>query len=196
MVMVVDDFGGTAGLITMQDIIAEIVGESIETERKEDLAVQMIDDRTFIVQAQLDLEEVNELLDLNLPLIDDYQTLGGFLIYQMQKIPDIGDCFNLHSLTLQVVATDGPRLHQIQIQRRETSVPLDTQLPESLSSESLPAEDLDFANDLVHTSSSDESSVEDTQDADTLESDLGLAETDPLLDEEPDSLSANPDTER
>ena len=196
MVMVVDDFGGTAGLITMQDIIAEIVGESIETERKEDLAVQMIDDRTFIVQAQLDLEEVNELLDLNLPLIDDYQTLGGFLIYQMQKIPDIGDSFDVHGLTLEVVATDGPRLHQIQIQRRETSVPFDTQLPGGSSSESLPGEDLDFESDLVNNSPSDNAAINDSLESDTLESDLGLAETDPLLDEDSDSLSANPDSQR
>ncbi|WP_159786842.1 hemolysin family protein [Sodalinema gerasimenkoae] len=180
MVMVVDDFGGTAGLITMQDIIAEIVGESLESEGTEELAVQMVDERTFIVQAQMDLEEVNELLDLKLPLIDDYQTLGGFLIYQMQKIPKMGEGFSFNGLNLEVVTTDGPRLHQIQVQRRDNSPPLDTQLSSISISGSTTMEDLDLETDFVDKSSSSRES---------LDSDLGLTDSDPLLDEEGDSES-------
>lgn len=127
MVMVVDEFGGTAGLVTMQDILAEIVGDSVEPEGSETFSLQMLDDRTFVVQAQMHLEEVNELLDLALPLVDDYQTLGGFLIYQMQKIPEIGETMAFDGLELKVVSAEGPRLHQIQIQRRDTSVALQTQ---------------------------------------------------------------------
>ena len=175
MVMVVDDFGGTAGLITMQDIIAEIVGESLESEGTEELAVQMVDERTFIVQAQMDLEEVNELLDLKLPVIDEYQTLGGFLIYQMQKIPQIGEGFGFDGLHLEVVATDGPRLHQIQVQRRDNSPPLDTQLSPISLSDTLSSEDLDLDTPLV-----DEAfPTRNTPDGDL----------DSLLDEESDSQS-------
>lgn len=179
MVMVVDEFGGTAGLVTMQDIIAEIVGDSVETVRSEELSVQMIDDRTFLVQAQMHLEEVNELLDLELPLIDEYQTLGGFLIYQMQKIPQMGEeiCFN--GLDLKVVSAEGPRLHQIQIQRRDTSVALqtntssDAHLDEALDFETaLPTEALDTL------SATDASPVEDGGELIDFETALPKAETD------------------
>lgn len=126
MVMVVDEFGGTAGLVTLKDLIAEIIGDNPEPESTQELPVQILDEQTFLVQAQMDLEEVNELLDLNLPLADEYQTLGGFLLYQFQKIPGQGETLLYDNLELTVVSAEGPRLHQIRIQRQEpTTTSLD-----------------------------------------------------------------------
>ncbi len=119
MVMVVDEFGGTAGLVTIEDLIAEIIGDTPEPESTEVLAIQFLDEHTFLVQAQLDLEEVNELLDLNMPLADEYQTLGGFLLYQLQKIPSPGETLHYDNLELTVVSAEGPRLNQIRIHRQE-----------------------------------------------------------------------------
>ena len=121
MVMVVDEFGGTAGLVTLKDLIAEIIGDNSEPESPEELPVQILDEQTFLVQAQMDLEEVNELLDLNLPLADEYQTLGGFLLYQFQKIPLQGETLNYDNLDLTVVSAEGPRVHQIRINRLEST---------------------------------------------------------------------------
>ena len=126
MVMVVDEFGGTAGLVTLKDLIAEIIGDNPEPESTEELPVQILDEHTFLVQAQMDLEEVNELLDLSLPLADEYQTLGGFLLYQFQKIPVQGETLLYKNLDLTVVSAEGPRLHQIRIHRQEpTTTSLD-----------------------------------------------------------------------
>lgn len=122
MVMVVDEFGGTAGLVTLKDLIAEIIGNHPEPESKEELAVQIIDENTFLVQAQMDLEAVNELLDLDLPLADDYQTLGGFLLYQFQKIPVQGETLLYNNLDFTIVSAEGPRLHQIRINRHEPTL--------------------------------------------------------------------------
>ena len=119
MVMVVDEFGGTAGLVTLKDLIAEIIGESPESESTQELPVQTLDEQTFLVQAQMDLEEVNELLDLHFPLTDEYQTLGGFVLYQFQKIPVQGETLHYDKLELTVVSAEGPRLHQIRIHRQE-----------------------------------------------------------------------------
>jgi CBS domain containing-hemolysin-like protein len=121
MVMVVDEFGGTAGLVTLKDLIAEIIGDNPEPESTEELPVQILDEQTFLVQAQMDLEEVNELLDLNLPLADEYQTLGGFVLYQFQKIPVQGETLNYDNLNLTVVSAEGPRVHQIRIHRQEAT---------------------------------------------------------------------------
>lgn len=120
MVVVVDEFGGTAGLVTMQDLVAELIGDVYEPQDTEAPSFQILDEQTFVVQAQMHLEEVNESLSLDLPLIDDYQTLGGFLIYQMQKIPAIGDTWCDRNLELTVMSAEGPRLHQIQIRRQES----------------------------------------------------------------------------
>ena len=119
MVIVVDEFGGTAGLVTLKDLIAEIIGDEPEPENTDELTLQILDDNTFLVQAQMNVEDVNELLRLNLPLVDEYQTLGGFLLYQFQKIPGLNETLHFDNLDLSVVSADGPRLHQIRIYRHE-----------------------------------------------------------------------------
>ncbi|HEY9820866.1 MAG TPA: hemolysin family protein [Candidatus Sericytochromatia bacterium] len=126
MVILVDEFGGTVGLVTLKDMIAKIIGDDPRTESEQELAVRILDDRTFLVQAQMDLETVNELLDLNLPLLDEYQTLGGFLIYQYQKIPVQGETLHYDNLELTVISAQGPRLDEIRIHRQEpTAVKLE-----------------------------------------------------------------------
>jgi CBS domain containing-hemolysin-like protein len=127
LVIVVDEFGGTAGLVTIQDVIAEIIGDHFNSTESEDVTIQFIDDHTFLVQAQLDLEELNERLDLNLPLTEEYQTLGGFLIYQFQKIPAVGETLNYQTFDFTILSTEGPRLDQIEIR---------TILPETLETPS------------------------------------------------------------
>ena len=122
MVIVVDEFGGTAGLVTLEDLIAEIIGNSYEVTGMEELTFQMTEDDTFIVQAQLSVEEVNELLDLDLPLSEEYQTLGGFVTYKLQKIPSQGETFQYQNIEFTVTAAEGPRLDQIKIQIMEENL--------------------------------------------------------------------------
>lgn len=127
LVMVVDEFGGTAGLVTLKDLIDEIIGDDSElggtASGTEEVSLQMLDDQTFLVQAQMNLEQVNELLDLDLPITDEYQTIGGFLIYQFQKIPKQGETLLYDNLELTVTSASGPRIYQIRIHRHDTSPP-------------------------------------------------------------------------
>ncbi len=117
IVVVVDEFGGTVGLVTIQDIIAQIIGDIGETQNSNDLLIKMLDEQTFLVQAQINLEDLNEELELNLPLTKEYQTLGGFMLYQLQKIPIIGESFRYKNLEFTVASVTGPRLQQIQVKR-------------------------------------------------------------------------------
>ena len=115
MVIVVDEFGATVGIVTIQDVIAEIIGNAGEPTVTDDLLVQMLEKQTFLVQAQINLEELNEVLHINLPLAREYQTLGGFVLYQLQRIPAKGEIFNYENLEFTIVSVSGPRLHQIEI---------------------------------------------------------------------------------
>ncbi|BAY97222.1 hypothetical protein NIES37_11600 [Tolypothrix tenuis PCC 7101] len=117
MVMVVNEFGGIVGLVTLQDVVAEIIGSAGVLDSAEDLLIQMLNEQTFLVQAQINLEDLNQVLDLNLPLTKEYQTLGGFLLYHLQKIPAKGETFLFENLEFTVVSVIGPRLHQIQLRR-------------------------------------------------------------------------------
>ncbi|NCJ06471.1 DUF21 domain-containing protein [Synechococcales cyanobacterium C] len=112
-----EEVNGTAGLVTPQDLISEIIGTFDEPgNHHQDAEIQELDNHTFLIQAQTDLETVNDQLALDLPATDEYQTLGGFLIYQMQKIPDVGESHREGALELTVMSTDGPRLVKIQLQ--------------------------------------------------------------------------------
>jgi CBS domain containing-hemolysin-like protein len=116
LVVIVDEFGGTAGLLTVRDLVEEIVGHIADEEG--DLSepeFQRLSETSTIVQAQVDLDDVNEELGLELPLQDDYQTLGGFAIYQMQKIPNMGETFTYDNILFTVVSSEGPRLDRIQV---------------------------------------------------------------------------------
>ncbi|MEL6499975.1 MAG: hemolysin family protein [Cyanobacteria bacterium J06621_12] len=117
MVVVIDEFGGTSGLITLHDLIAEIVGDAgVDLETGVE-TVQKIDDNTFLVSAQMNLEEVNEQLELALPLADEYNTLGGFLLEKWQKIPHQGEKLHYENLDFTVTVADSNRLYQILISR-------------------------------------------------------------------------------
>ncbi len=117
MVIVIDEFGGTSGLITLHDLIAEIVGDAGNDPDTGVEAIQKIDEHTFLVSAQINLEEVNEQLELTLPLADNYNTLGGFLLEQWQKIPDQGEKLQYEDLGFTVTVADSNRLYQILIHR-------------------------------------------------------------------------------
>ena len=125
MVLVVDEFGGTAGLVTIQDLVTQIIGDPPESESDEALSFQVVDENTFLIQAQMDVEEINDRLQLDLPLTDEYQTLGGFLFYQWQKIPQKGETLQYANYELTVVSAEGPRLNEIRVHRIETPAMLD-----------------------------------------------------------------------
>jgi len=113
--IVVDEFGGISGLVTLRDLIAEIIGRSYESPDSKEIALQVLDDRTFLVQAQLNVDDVNQILNLDLPVTDEYQTIGGFLSYQLQRMPAVGEVWRTENVELTVVSVCGPRLDQIQI---------------------------------------------------------------------------------
>lgn len=120
--IVVDEFGGISGLVTLSDLIAEIIGRTYESPDSKEIALQVLDDRTFLAQAQLNVDDVNQILNLDLQVTDEYQTIGGFLSYQLQRMPAVGEVWRCENAELTVVSVCGPRLDQIQIQLLDGAV--------------------------------------------------------------------------
>jgi CBS domain containing-hemolysin-like protein len=116
MAMVVDEYGGIVGLLTRKDVIAKILGEQKEDYPKPSPILPAGKD-TFLVQAQISITELNNSLQLNLPLADDYQTLGGFLMYRWQQMPKLGEPLRYQNIDLTVVYTDGARIDRVRIHR-------------------------------------------------------------------------------
>jgi len=121
MVIIVDEFGRTAGLLTLKDLIGEILGTFSPSDESGTLEYQLLDESTFLVQAQMNLEDVNKALNLSLPLADEYQTLAGFVLHHWQKIPRVGEQLYYQNLEFTIISKVGPRLEQIKIYRQQLS---------------------------------------------------------------------------
>ena len=87
MAIVVDEHGGTAGLITMEDILEELVGNIFDEYDEEEVEYQMIDDNTYIINGSATIYDVKKLFDVELPE-GDYETLSGYLLEKLGRIPD------------------------------------------------------------------------------------------------------------
>lgn len=126
MVIVVDPYGGTAGLVTLRDVTAEIMGDREDTSPEAQIIQP--DSHTVIFPAQTDLEDVNQQLSITLPVRDDYLTLGGFIIFELQKIPPVNErlryCCMGQELEFTVIAAEGPKLKKIQIHRPHQEIVL------------------------------------------------------------------------
>jgi CBS domain containing-hemolysin-like protein len=116
MTIVVDEFGNTAGLITRQDAIEEMIGMKVTSERPTQL-IQKLADGTFLIQAQINLEDLNTQLKIALPLADDYQTLAGFLLNKLQHFPQIGETLEYGDWVLTIVSTVGPRIDRVRVRK-------------------------------------------------------------------------------
>jgi CBS domain containing-hemolysin-like protein len=110
------EFNGTAGLVTLQDLIRAIIGIEDEALSTAEEPITEQDNHTFMIQAQTDLEEVNEHLGISLPILEDYQTLGGFVMFHLQRIPESGESFYYENLEIKVISATGPRIEQVLIQ--------------------------------------------------------------------------------
>jgi len=105
---VVDEYGGTAGLITIEDILGEIVGEITDEYDNELPPVAWLDDRTARVTARLSVQDLEELFDVDLPELD-VDTVAGLLAAELGKVPLAGDRARLGGLELTAEGTVGRR---------------------------------------------------------------------------------------
>ena len=119
MAIVVGEYGGTSGLVTMEDLIEEIVGE-IQDEYDEEIPLfrWTDDDRILIADARLPIEELNLLLNVDLPQ-DGYETLGGFIYNHLGRVPSPQESFDFGNLALSIEDVEGQRITTVQIEKRQ-----------------------------------------------------------------------------
>jgi len=121
LAIVVDEYGGTAGLVTIENIIEEIIGD-IQDEydlHEEDEYTELGPDE-YSVDSSIDLDDLNNLLDVDLPT-EDSDTLGGYLYTQFGRVPLIGETIDDDKLTITVQAVDGRRIRKVHIIRKRIS---------------------------------------------------------------------------
>jgi len=114
LAVVVDEYGGTAGLVTIEDVLEEIVGEIQDEYDREEASMQRVSDREAIVDARVSLDDLNELLGLELAS-EEVDTVGGFVYHQLGRMPAPGDEIRVDGLTMRVLSVLGRRIKRIRV---------------------------------------------------------------------------------
>jgi putative hemolysin len=118
--VVLDEYGGTAGIVTLEDILEELVGE-IADEYEETLPepIRKIDQNTVEADARTSIDDVNDECELNLPEDEDYETLGGFVFSRLGYIPKTDESFEYENLKFTVASAEARKIKRIRIQKKE-----------------------------------------------------------------------------
>jgi putative hemolysin len=114
--IVVDEFGGTSGMVSMEDLIEEIFGEIEDEHDRDDLVEQKIDDHTFIFSARLEVDYLNEQFGLRLPL-GEYETLAGLILSFTEDFPKEGDTVAIPPFTFIIQKTERKRIDTVKVTR-------------------------------------------------------------------------------
>jgi putative hemolysin len=114
MAIVVDEYGGTAGLVTIEDILEEIVGEIQDEFDAEEDPIETISDNEAVFNALVNMDDVNDWLDMDLEA-EDVDTLGGYVYSQLGKMPISGDAFDVDNVSFSVVSTVGRRIKKVRV---------------------------------------------------------------------------------
>jgi putative hemolysin len=115
MALVVDEYGGISGLVTIEDLLEEIVGE-IRDEHDVESPVVRLPDGTLLIDASISLRDLKEDHQIALPESTEYETLGGFLMTTLQKIPKVGDFVETEGKRINIVEMVGQRISKVKLE--------------------------------------------------------------------------------
>ncbi len=118
MAIIVDEYGSVAGLVTIEDLVEEIVGDIQDEYDHEETPYEKVNENEYIINAKMSIYEFNELMDTKLT-DDDYETIGGFVYSQLHKIPGVGDTISYNDMIFTVLATRGRRILKIGVERKQ-----------------------------------------------------------------------------
>ncbi len=117
MAIVIDEYGGVAGLVTMEDVLEEIVGDIVdEFDEEEEQMIFELSKDVIQVDARVHIDDLNEQFDYGLPEEKDFDTIGGFVITQVGKVPQVGDTLTWQQLRIDVLESDERKVSKLRIE--------------------------------------------------------------------------------
>ncbi len=113
MAIVVDEFGGTAGMITLEDLVEEIFGDIEDEHDRRKLVARKTGENSYEFSGRMEIERINEQFHLDLPESDDYQTIAGYIVNRLEMIPNQGEEHTIDRFTVSIAKKNGARLELI-----------------------------------------------------------------------------------
>ena len=115
MAIVIDEFGGTSGMVTLEDLVEEIFGD-IEDEHDHNKLVQrQISKNTYEFSGRMEIEEINDNFHLDIPEDDGYQTIAGFILDRLETIPNEGEQFRIDNFSFKILKKSAARIELLQL---------------------------------------------------------------------------------
>ena len=115
MAIVLDEFGGTSGMVTLEDLVEEIFGEIEDEHDRNRLTARQIGDNSYEFSGRMEIEEINERFHLDIPESDDYQTIAGYLLDENEAIPNVGEVFDLPPYRFTIEHKTAARIELIRV---------------------------------------------------------------------------------
>ena len=121
LAIVTDEYGGTEGVITMEDILEEIVGDLGDTSQSEIKNYSLLPDGKYYILGLMDISEFNEIFNIDLPESDEYNTIAGFISYNTGKILNVGESFEHNSLTFELIKKIRQKMVQFRVYSNDST---------------------------------------------------------------------------
>ena len=115
LAVVVDEFGGTSGLVSLEDIVEEITGDIEDEHDNQKYVAKLLPDGDYMLSARLEIEKVNELFDLDLPESDDYMTVGGLILHEYQSFPKLNEVVKIGRFEFKVVKNTMTKIELVRL---------------------------------------------------------------------------------
>lgn len=117
--VVVDEFGGTAGIVAMEDLVEQIFGEIEDEHDTQTYVAKSIGNNEYVLSGRLDIEKVNELFPIDLPESDDYQTVGGLILHQYQSFPKIYEIISFDKFEFKILKVTATKIELVKLKVKE-----------------------------------------------------------------------------
>ena len=117
--VVVDEFGGTSGIVSLEDIVEEIFGDIEDEHDNTKYVAKVLNDGSYLLSARLEIEKVNELFDLNLPESDDYMTVGGLILHEYQSFPKLNEVVKIGRFEFKIIKNTMTKIELVKLKVSE-----------------------------------------------------------------------------
>lgn len=118
--VVVDEFGGTSGIVSLEDIVEEIFGEIEDEHDNTKYIAKQINDKEYVLSARLEIDKVNEMFNLDLPESDNYMTVGGLLLHVYQSFPKLNEVVTVGQYEFKIIKKTMTKIELVRLKVNDT----------------------------------------------------------------------------